>query len=193
MDEFLQNVVYPICTNIVSPLLLFLIASWLMKVNWISRVVARIYQTVVTGLKMNLDDNSDDAPTKDAIDATDPKITYRSDISHENGVLQKISKDYGAINDWKIRTFYLISRNMLSDNKFINFKIKGHNAINIGIATQKLNDMFLKGVGNENDVIDGKGKIRIYIYQETGDEGNFYLVRFGKHVLDKPVLLEKES
>ncbi|MCW3779698.1 hypothetical protein [Levilactobacillus namurensis] len=120
MDEFLQNVVYPICTNIVSPLLLFLIASWLMKVNWISRVVARIYQTVVTGLKMNLDDNSDDAPTKDAIDATDSKITYRSDISHENGVLQKISKDYGAINDWKIRTFYLISRNMLSDNKFIN-------------------------------------------------------------------------
>lgn len=44
------------------------------------------------------------------------------------------------------------------------------------------------------EISDGSGKIRIYIFQEKGGDKEFYLVRFGRKALEKPEkLTEKNS
>jgi len=63
--------------------------------------------------------------------------------------------------------------------------------LNIGLACRDLIKIF--SLNDEESISDGKGRIRIYIYQEDVNDASFYLTRFGKHILDKPILLTPEK
>lgn len=111
-----------------------------------------------------------------------------------NHVIEKISKDHGPDekNGWKLRTFYTISKKQLFEKEYISFKIRDNENINIILKCSELINKF--DLENENETVsDGAGKIRICIFQEKHGKQNFYIVRFGKKMLEEPVMLQIEK
>jgi len=190
--NFFEDFVCSTFASIVAPIILFLLAFFVFKNNWILKTVAKTYQAVINGLHLNLDEPVAAPSVREEIsDEKDNKLTYYPNISGENNVIQRISANYGPDGHWKVRTFYVINKDTILDNNFINFKIRGFAGLNIGLACRDLIKIF--SLNDEESISDGKGRIRIYIYQEDVNDASFYLTRFGKHILDKPILLTPEK
>ncbi|EIX2407951.1 hypothetical protein MKG59_002245 [Enterococcus faecalis] len=195
MNYLWNNVLLPIAINIMSPIILFLLASLIMKNNTISKLISRIYMSVKRGLEINTEEVVD---AGEVSDLTTPSTNELSIIKSENidykesEILKKLSKDYGADSKtgWEVRTFYTLAKKQLFENKIINFQVKG-NKFNIYLKTDDLIKYF--DLKNEQEVVsDGVGKIRVYIFQKTNDknEKEYYLVRFGRKALENPVQLK---
>ncbi len=60
--NFCKDIVFPIITNIASPIILFLVASQIMKINRVSKFISKIYTSVKNGLELNTDDNVPESP-----------------------------------------------------------------------------------------------------------------------------------
>ena len=118
------------------------------------------------------------------------KLNLVNNLNSYNNILKKISKDYGSDDrlGWKVRTFYTIFKEQLESNEIISFEIREHQNIIVNLKTKDLIKEFDLNNPEEN-ISDGSGKIRIYIFQDMDDK--LYLVRFGKKNLSKPILLEK--
>ncbi|CAH0416857.1 hypothetical protein KAR50_07425 [Periweissella fabaria] len=187
--NWMDTWVIPIITGALSPIVLFLFGSLLMRSNFITKKIAKTYQTVKTGLELNLDE---DIASADEIDQTDDVHLNDDTPTNKVATLTKVSKDYGAddANGWKVRTYYVISTKQLAEHKYINFKIKNLDDITIKLATAELIKRF-----DVKAVADIASKIRIYIYQAEADEDTheFYMVRFGKKAMTTPIHLEKTS
>ena len=186
----MDNFVWPIITGILSPLLLFLLGGLLLKINWISSFVSKIYKTVYDGLRLNNDDAVSNGETIGKSGGEKEYMLYDTDLSDVENSVQKTSKNYGRDKGWSIRTFYTIDKQKLLDANVINFKVKGHADINIGLKKSELMKKFNLNDEHE-DYSDGAGRIRIYINQNK-DDNQFYLVRFGKRAFESPILLKKK-
>lgn len=117
----MENFVWPIITNILSPLILFLVGGLFLKVNWVSKFVSKIYKNVYDGLRLN----SDDVASGESIDEISEEKTYLpyfTDFQAEKNAIQKTSKNYGRDEGWNIRTFYTIAKQKILDVDMINFK-----------------------------------------------------------------------
>lgn len=167
--------IWPILINILSPIFLFILGSMVMRNNFIGKIIARTYQSVTDGLRVNLID-------------VDSKIT--EDKESKEKILEKISKNYGSDENkgWKIRTFYTLGKDQLEGYRAINFKIRNYQGDGIKIMSDSIIKKF-----DLNKVADDAGKIRIYIFQELGERQEFYIVRFGKQTLEKPIRLVKDN
>ncbi|MBO4108323.1 hypothetical protein [Streptococcus suis] len=189
-----EQLIFPILTNIISPLILFLIASIIMRNNTMSIFISKIYKSVKQGLEINTEDiveaNEITASSKILNDSID-KISEESD-DKESDVLRKLSKNYGPDNEsgWEVRTYYTFTKQQLIDNQYINFKVRD-NKFDIYLKTADLIKYF--GLDNScEQVSDGAGRIRVYIFQKTNsnNEKENYFVRFGKKALENPIKIE---
>ncbi|MFW3579320.1 hypothetical protein ACN9KL_12965 [Vagococcus fluvialis] len=78
-------------------------------------------------------------------------------------------------------------KEQLIGNEIVSFEIREHSNIIVNLKSKDLIKEF--DLNNpEEDISDGSGKIRIYIFQDTAEK--LYLVRFGKKNLSEPILLE---
>lgn len=194
---FLENILFPIVTNIISPIILFLLASIVMKNNTISKLISRIYLSVKRGLELNTEEivDAEDVSDLDNQNSQELRMINPNHLNYsETEIINKLSKDYGADSDtgWEIRTFYTVTKKQLFENKAINFKVKGNKSFDIWLKTSDLIEHF--DLKNEHETVsDGAGKIRIYIFQKYTDKNKpeYYLVRFGKKALDNPVFLKR--
>lgn len=183
-----EDIIYPIVTNIASPIILFLIASQIMKINSVSKFISKVYLSVKNGLELNIDEEVPSSPNKK--ESSVKKLKLVDNLTDNGNVLKKISKDYGSDEKlgWKVRTFYTMLKEQLEVNEIISFEIREHKNIIVNLRTRDLIKEFdLKNP--EENISDGAGKIRIYIFQDMDDK--LYLVRFGKKNLSEPILLEK--
>ena len=191
MNYLTQNIFLPILVNILSPVLLFLIARIVMENNTILKYISKVYQSVKEGLEINNEE------VVDAEDVSDSQLNGSTSTlnlvspSNYGKILKKESKDYGPDDKsgWEVRTFYLISKQQLYTYDLINFKVKD-NKFSLYLRTSDLINCF--DLDNEQEsVSDGANKIRIYIFQKTNDENKkeYFLVRFGRKALKNPIQL----
>lgn len=195
-----ENIIYPIITNIASPIILFLIASQIMKFNRINKLISKIYLSVKNGLELNTDEEVPSSPNKKETAVKNKptnnkqlstnKLSLVDNLNGYTNVLKKISKNYGSDDQlgWKVRTFYTMFKEQLKENEIVSFKIREHSNVIVNLKTKDLIEKFDLNNPSEN-ISDGTGKIRIYIFQDMDDK--LYLVRFGKKSLNEPILLEK--
>ena len=161
-----------------------------MKNNIISKFISKTYMSVKTGLELNIEEVPD---VKEAEESKSDETLIIKECSAENytesKILEKLSKNYGADNEngWEVRTYYTFTKKQLFDNELINFKVRD-NKFNIYLKTVDLIEHF-KLKNSEEQISDGAGKIRVYIFQTTNKEN--YIVRFGKKPLDKPIKISK--
>lgn len=186
----IEDLLLSILSNIISPLILFLLGSLVMKNNIISKFISKTYMSVKTGLELNIEEVPD---VKEAEESKSDETLIIKECSAENytesKILEKLSKNYGADNEngWEVRTYYTFTKKQLFDNELINFKVRD-NKFNIYLKTVDLIEHF-KLKNSEEQISDGAGKIRVYIFQTTNKEN--YIVRFGKKPLDKPIKISK--
>lgn len=197
--NILEDIIYPIVTNIASPIILFLIASQIMKINSVSKFISKVYLSVKNGLELNIDEQVPSSPNKKEPSVEDETTNNKEssvktlklvdNLTDNSNVLKKISKDYGSDEKlgWKVRTFYTLFKEQLEANEIVRFEIREHKNIIVNLRTKDLIKEFdLKNP--EENISDGAGKIRIYIFQDMYDK--LYLVRFGKKNLSEPILLK---
>lgn len=173
----MTNVIYPIIVGLVTPVFLFMLGYLFMKSNRVTKLIYKVYNSVRNGLEIYNDDEVVSSPLG-------TNVVENSEIRS----IDRTSKDYGPEGDWKIRTFYTVSKNQILENEIINFLVRGHEDINIQMNTRWLVEKFdLKS--ETESISDGVGKIRIYLFQEKMGNEDFYLVRFGTKALEKPIKL----
>ncbi|MFV8045080.1 hypothetical protein ACMZ6Y_09195 [Streptococcus pluranimalium] len=189
LDFILENLLLPLLVNVFSPVLLFLFGNWFLKNNFVAKQVSRIYRTVKDRLELD----AEEIPDVNEADSTHQHIeTISAAQNDDSKILSKLSKNYGADTEkgWDVRTFYTFTKQQLFNNEYINFKERD-NKFDITLKTQVLIDKFKVNSENEQ-VSDGAGKIRVYIFQRTNSKNKKenYLVRFGRKTLEEPVKLD---
>ncbi|BAH80818.1 hypothetical protein [Streptococcus dysgalactiae] len=182
----IENLLLPILSNIISPIILFLLASLVMRNNAMSRFIAKIYTTVKEGLELNTEEvpDAEDTEQFESAGIQSVKVVPKGE-NKESCILQRTSKNYGADskNGWKIRTFYIFTKKQLFDKEFIHFEVKDK-GFDIYLKTADLIKHFNLNDPQE-EITDGADKIRAYIFQNNNDEN--YIVRFGKNILANPI------
>ncbi|KPN81106.1 hypothetical protein [Apilactobacillus kunkeei] len=186
MNYFIE-ICQSLLANLLTPIILFIIAYYLRRLNPFVTFVSRVYNEVKNRylIYIELDEASGTSDDKSSED----KEEIHNNHSDEN-ILPKISKDYGKDGNWKVRTFYTINRKQLNDFDYIEFSIR-EMEIKIKLSTKDLLDNFIKK-GHEDDVVDGSNSIRIFIFQKS-DSKEFFLVRFGRKPFSTPRLLQKDE
>lgn len=158
MNYFIE-ICQSLLANLLTPIILFIIAYYLRRLNPFVTFVSRVYNEVKNRylIYIELDEASGTSDDKSSED----KEEIHNNHSDEN-ILPKISKDYGKDGNWKVRTFYTINRKQLNDFDYIEFSIR-EMEIKIKLSTKDLLDNFIKK-GHEDDVVDGSNSIRIFIF-----------------------------
>lgn len=184
---WIDQMLVPIVVNMVSPVLLFLFASLVLRNDTIAKYVSKIYQAVKDKLEMNAPDVANANEISKNVEKLD--VSEKSSRVEESDILRKISKNYGSDMElgWDVRTFYTLTKNQVLDKKVINFKVKG-NEFDIYVSTETLIKRFSLDT-EDGQISDGSGRIRVYIYKKSGVD-EYYLMRFGKGFLEEPIRLE---
>ncbi|KOY72824.1 hypothetical protein RZ70_06890 [Apilactobacillus kunkeei] len=188
--DILIGICQSLLANLLTPIVLFIIAYWLRNSDFVVKFVAKVYNEVNNNYLI-LKELDEASGTDDVVDTDD---LDRKEEKHNNfssdDVLSKLSKDYGREGDWTVRTFYTINRKQLDEFKYIQFSIR-EMTTKITLSTEDLINKFLNK-SDEDDVVDAADKIRVFLFQNT-DSKDFYLVRFGKRPFRKPFLLQEDE